>query len=447
MQVANDPSPDNYRNVEQVRVSIEKLLGAAGYQFADFDRILDFGCGVGRLLQALNLSRREGQELCGCDVNEACATWCRENLDFATVLHTALEPPLPYPEDSFDLVTAISVFTHLSRPLQVAWARELIRVLRPGGVAFITSCGLGLLADVLAINEHWNRRELALLGATGNFCCFAVGDESALEGQREVIALYSSDAMERIFAPLRLAFHADITTVAAGQDATVFVKPQSGCAVIVPAASSMAADDVSAEVGPAIVPAASAVPADGVSAEVGTVTVPVASSTAADGVSAEVPAGGTASDKVTHRFEMGRAGLARFRCYVAFAERRFDLVHLAVECRVKDAATARTVARGLFAFPSSVALGPNHYVPFAIDCPVTPSVDVELALLLRRDPWQPDPIRLRWWDARFEVGASTPGLGDEPRTPGGVRRADLEMARLNEPLFAASRSVPAKRSA
>ena len=399
IQVSNDPSADNYRNVASVVWAVEQPLIAAGYRFADFDRILDFGCGAGRLLQALNLSRREGQELWGCDVNEACATWCRDNLDFATVAHTALNPPLPYPDDSFDLIVAISVFTHLSRPLQVAWARELMRVLRPNGVALITTWGLGILPDVLAINERWSVREFALLGATGNFCHFAEGEASALEGQREVVALHAHDAIARIFSPLHYALHADISAIAGGQDASLLVKPAGGCRVIVGDKPSVAAE----------------------------------------GLSSQVPGNGTASSVVAQRFATTSAGPARFKSYIAMSGRRFDLVHLAVECRVSDTATGKTLAESRFAFPSTVTLGSDHYVPFSVDFAAAPqSVDVELALSLRRAPWQPEPIAFRWWDSRVEFGGSHARAGEAESSANGLNRAGAEMIRVDEPLRALS---------
>ena len=396
IQVSNDPSPDNYRNVASVVWAVEQPLIAAGYRFADFDRILDFGCGAGRLLQALNLSRREGQELWGCDVNEACATWCKDNLDFATVAHTALAPPLPYADDSFDLIVAISVFTHLSRPLQVAWARELMRVLRPGGVALVTTWGLGILPDVLAINDAWSVREFALLGATGNFLHFAEGDASALEGQREVVALHAHDAIAQIFSPLELALHADITAIAGGQDASLLVKPENGCRVITD-------DDPMAP---------------------------------AQGVSAQVSANAKASNIVTQQFAPGHSGPSRFKSYIAMDGRRFDLVHLAVECRVRSAESGKTLAEGRFAFPSSVTLGSDHYVPFSVDLGETPqSVEVELAVSLRRAPWQADPIMFRWWDSRIEIGGRALREHDAAKAAGMSKRTDLEMIRLNEPLI------------
>jgi SAM-dependent methyltransferase len=383
IQVSNDPDPDHYRAVAPVQWAVEQPLHAAGFRLADFDRILDFGCGAGRLLQTLNLARRPGQELFGCDVNEACATWCRDNLDFATVAHTALAPPLPYADASFDLIVGISVFTHLSRPLQVAWARELMRILRPRGVALVTTWGLGILPDVLAIDHRWSVREHALFGATGHFLHYAEGAASALEGQREVVALHDMDAVARIFAPLWLAFHADISPVAAGQDASVLVKPDGGCRVTLPSgAASFVHDAV-----------------------------------------AEVPAGGRASGTVALDFADAGESPLRFRSYVEFGDRRFDLVHFAVDCRIRDAVSHRLLVAGRFAFPSSVTLGPGHLIPFSLECPAARALRVELAVKLLRAPWQPDAIRFRWWDSRLEVAP-------RPTADGVARRTPAEMVRL-----------------
>ncbi|MEO8673985.1 MAG: class I SAM-dependent methyltransferase [Casimicrobiaceae bacterium] len=367
--------------------SVEEPLKVAGYRLADFDRILDFGCGVGRMLQAINLTRREGQELWGCDVNEACARWCRENLDFATVAHTSLDPPLPYADESFDLVIAISVFTHLSRPRQVATARELIRVLRPGGVAFITTCGLGMLPDVLAINDAWTVREFDLLGATGSFLHFAEGEEEALEGQRAVIVLHAPDAVARIFSPLRLAHRAEISAVAAGQDVSVLVKREGGCRVLLPIG--------------AIEPRR--------------------------GVPSTVQANKRVSDVVTLDFAGAEDERVVFRSYVSFDERRYELVHLAVDCRVRDAATGRLLAVGRFAFPSTVSLGPGHFIPFSIETPGAPAMRVELALALLRAPWQPDAIRFRWWDSRLEAMGHSDDVIEQraPIAPSEMTRRDL----------------------
>jgi SAM-dependent methyltransferase len=372
LQVSNDPSAENYGNVAPVRWAVEQPLIAAGYRLADFERILDFGCGVGRFLQAMHQVRRDGQQLYGCDVNAACANWCKANLDFANVEHTALDPPLPYADESFDLITAISVFTHLSRPLQVAWARELMRVLQPGGVALVTTVGLGLLPDVLRIYERWAVREYALLGATGTFLHFAIAPTSALEGQREVVAVHSSDAIAQIFSPMRIVRHVGISDLAGGQDTSIIVKPKTGCRVVAASSGTPAAD-------------------------------------------CEVPANGTTSNTIALRFDPDYTGPAHFRAYVAMAERRYDLVHLAVECRMTDPRTGRLIALTQLAFPTSVALGPDHYIPFTVEFESAPSVEVSLALVLRRSPWQSAPIRFRWWDARIEIGSDRPNRAADRR--------------------------------
>jgi SAM-dependent methyltransferase len=97
--------------------------------------VLDFGCGCGRVAR-----HWRGVELTGTDYNPELVEWCRANLPHAFDVNR-LEPPLPYPDAAFDLVYALSVFTHLPERLQSAWMDELRRVVRPGGHLFITTHG------------------------------------------------------------------------------------------------------------------------------------------------------------------------------------------------------------------------------------------------------------------------------------------------------------------
>jgi SAM-dependent methyltransferase len=50
-------------------------------------------------------------------------------------------PGLVYEKEWFDLVFGISIFTHLSEEAHEAWLHELMRVLKPGGILFITLHG------------------------------------------------------------------------------------------------------------------------------------------------------------------------------------------------------------------------------------------------------------------------------------------------------------------
>jgi SAM-dependent methyltransferase len=52
-----------------------------------------------------------------------------------------LDPPLPYPDERFDLVYALSVFTHLTESQQRSWSAELHRVTRTCGYVLFTTHG------------------------------------------------------------------------------------------------------------------------------------------------------------------------------------------------------------------------------------------------------------------------------------------------------------------
>lgn len=126
--------------LEQGRLAAEavtRTLDTAGYRFAEFADVLDFGCGSGRVIQWLPRAGR----LFGSDTDRDAIAWCSAHLPFATFSVNDPLPPLPYREASFDLVYALSVFTHVNEPAQLLWLKELQRVTRPGGLVLVTVRG------------------------------------------------------------------------------------------------------------------------------------------------------------------------------------------------------------------------------------------------------------------------------------------------------------------
>lgn len=119
--------------------TIRELLSRNDYLIEDRRSILDFGIGCGRI--ARHWAELSGPELHGCDYNSTLTAWCASNLPFVAVATNELEPPLGYEDDAFDLVYALSVFTHLREDLQFAWIDELARVLEPGGLLLFTVHG------------------------------------------------------------------------------------------------------------------------------------------------------------------------------------------------------------------------------------------------------------------------------------------------------------------
>lgn len=97
--------------------------------------VLDYGAGRGRGAAEDPVSWRRGlrtfrghcRKVVGIDVDPVVTE--NPGLDEAFVV--ALDQPLPFPDNSFDLVVSDHVFEHIANPAQVG--AELERILKPGG--------------------------------------------------------------------------------------------------------------------------------------------------------------------------------------------------------------------------------------------------------------------------------------------------------------------------
>jgi SAM-dependent methyltransferase len=108
----------------------------AGAEESDLIRVLDFGCAEGRMLRAL--AGQPERELWGVDVNAERIVWAQQHLaPPLRMATTTTAPHLPFADGYFDFVYGVSVFTHI-RDLADAWFLEVLRVLRPGGFAYLT---------------------------------------------------------------------------------------------------------------------------------------------------------------------------------------------------------------------------------------------------------------------------------------------------------------------
>ena len=147
--VTHRGAPDFRQSGAEVRA----LLVENGLQ--PTHRVLDVGCGLGRLAAALAEYLTEEGSYEGFDIMPAAIGWCRHiearhpNFRFQLVdvqsdryrpdgRRAASRFEFPYPDASFDFVVLTSVFTHMLPDDMRNYLAEIARVLRPGGRCLIT---------------------------------------------------------------------------------------------------------------------------------------------------------------------------------------------------------------------------------------------------------------------------------------------------------------------
>lgn len=135
-QVAGEPDWRGFlKNGADNVASLFLFAREAGVDLATASRILDFGCGCGRVIR--HLPKHTSAALYGVDYNPKLIEWCAANLT-GRFARNRLTPPLNFPAAYFDAVYLLSVFTHLRRTTQARWLEEFARIVRPGGAVLVT---------------------------------------------------------------------------------------------------------------------------------------------------------------------------------------------------------------------------------------------------------------------------------------------------------------------
>jgi len=158
-----DQSHPGFRNEAYDRwmrsLITEYLIGSPGL------KVLDLGCGIGRLLLPL---ARKGAFVDGLDISDEMIRICYESLHSEGLLgqaslYVGSANALPCKDESFDVIICVELLFHLPDELRQETIQEIARVLKREGLCIVT----------LHNDQSWGlrtREGLAVQQGDGYFC-------------------------------------------------------------------------------------------------------------------------------------------------------------------------------------------------------------------------------------------------------------------------------------
>lgn len=117
---------------------IRALAAVSPRPLHEYEAILDFGMGVGRIARLFK--GFEGRYV-GVDIDPRHLEWVASNLPHVEAVQSKTQRPIPLGRDTFDAVISISVFSHLNESDHRFYLSELARVTRPGAFLFLSIHG------------------------------------------------------------------------------------------------------------------------------------------------------------------------------------------------------------------------------------------------------------------------------------------------------------------
>lgn len=136
------------------QATVKRLVHVGGLHPGD--KVLEVGCGIGRVAIPLTQYLREGSYE-GFDIVRHGIEWCRQNItteypkfrfQWSDIYNKTYNPAgkqqaaqyrFPYSDGCFDFVFLTSVFTHMLPADLQHYLAEIRRVLKRGGTCFITA--------------------------------------------------------------------------------------------------------------------------------------------------------------------------------------------------------------------------------------------------------------------------------------------------------------------
>jgi ubiquinone/menaquinone biosynthesis C-methylase UbiE len=147
--------------------------------------VLEVGCGEGRGVAMLT---EHAEQFTAIDKIEAALQALRERFPKASFIRMNIPPFSGLPDAAFDVVVSFQVIEHIKN--DTLYLKEIHRVLKPGGVAFITTPNrkLSLARNPWHIREYL-AHELTSLAST----VFSSVDMKGITGNKKVMTYYEQN--------------------------------------------------------------------------------------------------------------------------------------------------------------------------------------------------------------------------------------------------------------
>jgi SAM-dependent methyltransferase len=136
LQFAGASGDDTMRDAFNIYCLVKSL--ASQYLPRPMRSVMEFGSGWGRIIRCFSRDM-DRQNLQGIDCMPAAIDICKTTNPYAQFRLVDPFPPTTLANDSFDVVYAYSVFSHLSEEAHMRWLEEFKRLLRPGGLLIATT--------------------------------------------------------------------------------------------------------------------------------------------------------------------------------------------------------------------------------------------------------------------------------------------------------------------
>lgn len=125
-------------------------------------KILEWGCGVSRIVRHIPNIASKDCKIYGVDINDEMIKWNTKNISKVKFAKNNYNPPLSFADNQFDLIFALSVFTHIEPEIQNLWIKEICRVAGVNGIFLFTTHGK-------MYESHLNKKAAEELKSRGSF--------------------------------------------------------------------------------------------------------------------------------------------------------------------------------------------------------------------------------------------------------------------------------------